>query len=334
MKPNPLEIPRFIVGMSRAGTNWLSKSLNEHSDVAVFGETLFWGRGFVQPKHGRGYTSKEVMALQEKFRMPGFFRATIGEGPGCLKHVTEQNLPRIIDDAFSTVSSPISPGELFLHIAKAIATAEGKLFSVEKTPHHVLWIDRILEELPNARFVVMIRDPYEFMLSYKHQGDRKPPAVKRMFKKMYHPLGAALVWRGYMRASNAAVRHYAEQVLLVNMGEIRRNPQDVSERVQRFFLLEPVVRAEQIPPDNSSFPNGSKSELRNDDVFWMNIIGKKEMNRFRFKRRPTPTFMSYRITMSIIRLPFWVLWTLNFRRKIVEMPLLKYLLRWLHPPNR
>ena len=263
--------------------------------------------------------------------MPGFFSATLCEGPGCLKHITKENIGTIIDDAFSRMPSSITPGELFMRIANSIAIAEGKVCSIEKTPHHVLWINRILQELPNARFVVMVRDPYEFMLSYKHQGDRKPSTVKKMFQKMYHPLGAALVWRSSMRASNAAVRDYAEHVLLINMESIRQNSQDVLERVQRFFLLEPVIHAEQVPPDNSSFPNGFKSELKNDDVFWMNIIGKKEMNRFHFKRRPATSFVSFRIMLSVFRLPFWVVWTLNHRRKIVKMPLLKYFLRWLHP---
>ena len=41
MKRDSLQVPRFIVGMGRAGTTWLSKCLNEHPDVAVFGEPFF-----------------------------------------------------------------------------------------------------------------------------------------------------------------------------------------------------------------------------------------------------------------------------------------------------
>ena len=112
MKRDSGQVPRFIVGMGRAGTTWLSKCLNEHPDVAVFGETLFWGRGFMQPQHGRYYTSKEVMVLQERIRMPGFFSATLCEGPGCLKHITKENIGTIIDDAFSRMPSSITPTRL------------------------------------------------------------------------------------------------------------------------------------------------------------------------------------------------------------------------------
>ena len=34
----------FIVGMSRSGTSWLAKSLNNHPQISAFGETSFFGR--------------------------------------------------------------------------------------------------------------------------------------------------------------------------------------------------------------------------------------------------------------------------------------------------
>jgi hypothetical protein len=36
-------IPRFIVGLPRAGTTWMCRSLNEHPDAVAFGDTMFWG---------------------------------------------------------------------------------------------------------------------------------------------------------------------------------------------------------------------------------------------------------------------------------------------------
>ena len=53
----------FVVGMSRAGTTWMTKCLNTHSACAAFGETLFWGRLFLTPDKGGNYTEAESQGL-------------------------------------------------------------------------------------------------------------------------------------------------------------------------------------------------------------------------------------------------------------------------------
>ncbi|MDA0296654.1 MAG: sulfotransferase [Planctomycetota bacterium] len=45
---------RLIVGMPRGGTTAMMRALNADDRVAAFGETLFWGRAWVEPLQDGG----------------------------------------------------------------------------------------------------------------------------------------------------------------------------------------------------------------------------------------------------------------------------------------
>lgn len=336
----------FIVGMSRAGTTWLSKCLNEHPDAAVFGESGFFGRGYVEPLSDGTYDEarlQQVIAwLKRSMWIHGLVPGGPGEGgdaAGCLKNLSVERVPALVDDAFRDLPRDrrVTPGELFLRLCDAVGRAEGKSRVIEKTPHHVNWVDRILNALsgnpgnPGARFVIMLRDPYGFMLSYKHQGDRKRDDVRRRFEQRYHPAGCAIVWRGYARAWQHATRCHPDQTLTIPFEDVRREPEAVLERVQRFFEL-PVVRglSERVPPDNTSFPAGKRPELRADDIHWMNRLAAREIVAFGEALRPAPREPG-RVLASYARLPLWGVRNAISMRRVISGSPWAYLRRWLGP---
>lgn len=325
-------IPRFIVGMSRAGTTWLSKCLNEHPEAAVFGETAFFGRGYVEPNSHGLYDSHHLQRVRGWLGDCRWIRQMTTPGPGALKHITLESLPRMMDAVFAEVQPPIAPADLFQRICRAVASAEGKSIVIEKTPHHVNWIDRILAAMPMARFVIMLRDPYSFMLSYKHQGDRKANEVRKRFAMRYHPFGCAIVWRGSMRAASAAVAGQPRHALLVRFEDIATHPWDELNRVLEFLQFKPAELAGRVPADNTSFPEGDRPALRGDDLFWMNLLARREIRQYgtRLQRSPREPL---RVIWSIIVLPFWAIRNLLDLRKIIAGPMWRYLWRWIAPAD-
>lgn len=168
--------PLFICGMSRGGTTWLGHCLNEHPAVAVWGESLFWGRNYIQPANGESYTHLEVKRVLSL--LSNGSEAFFGKHSGNLKYIDKDSWRGIKS---LNLECPCQPSELFAAVCCWIANKEDAEYVIEKTPHHVDWISRIKDACPNAKFVVMVRGAYGFMLSYKHQGDRKSPSVKRRF---------------------------------------------------------------------------------------------------------------------------------------------------------
>lgn len=333
MSSNHLEIQRFVVGMSRAGTTWMGKCLNEHPDAAVFGESLFWGRAYVEPEQDGAYSGEQVARIIEELKCTAI-AAFEGAGPGCLRRTTKEKLAEVLDQEFSHESGPITPGDLFLRIGRLIAECEGKRIAIEKTPHHVNWIKRILTELPESRFVVMVRDPYGFMLSYKHQGDRKEPELQRKLRRLYHPILCAVIWRGYMRAARMAIKTYRKQVMVVEFDRLQQNSNSILRLVQEFFLMEYVDLAQRIPPDNSSFPVGDRPSLGAEDIFWMNVINRTLIQEAGFCLRDLPPHGALRIIMSTIVLPLWGFRTLISARSLISGSVPKYIWQWLKVGER
>ncbi len=327
---SPAQPARFIVGMPRAATTWLCKCFNERPDTAAFGESMFFGRRYVEPQAGGGYSDQQVQMLLTRYSEGACLQSVRGDGPGALKRVSRDNLAQVLERAFTNLPDTPTPAQAYQCIADAIAHAEGKSVAVEKTPHHLNWLDRIFEAFPEARIVVLLREPYAFMLSYKHQGDRKATDHRKRLERLYHPMACALIWRASMRSALAAQAHHGEQILFVEHERIKSDANAVLDEVQRFFQFEPMDLASRVPPDNTSFPNQKRPELKPADVFWMNLICGRVMARAGYVRRRVP-FDPLGIAWSILRLPLWGIGCLLTLRRIVDGSLTTYIMRWFRP---
>lgn len=318
----------FIVGMSRAATTWLAKCLNEHSQTAVFGENGYWGKLYVEPAEGGRYSAAqvgEILAQQKDGRM---VLSVVGEGPGTLRTVTTENIGEFLEGEYDRLAPPVTPGELYSASLAAVARAESKPLAVDKTPQNVYWISRILKEMPHARFLSMLREPYGFMLSYKFQGKRSGGDLWKAFRRLYHPIACAFVWRAYVRASLSAQAQHADRVLLVRFSEVREQRDDVLRRVQEHFALDAEDLAGRVPPDNTSFPSGQRPELSAGEVFWMNRVGGRVMRKARFERRASG-FHPIQALIPLLTLPIWVIRNAGPFRREMNISVIRYVVRLL-----
>jgi hypothetical protein len=312
----------FIVGMSRAGTTWLAKCLGQHSDVSVFGETAFWGKRFVAPSNGAKLSRSEIERLVESLKSVRILHAaTSWYDPACPKLLDLLN-----DQRELLFRTPMDPGEFFRFILQRIALQANTKCVIEKTPHHINWANRILKYLPDARFIVHIREPYGFMRSYKHQGDRKSADVKRAFHRRYHPLACAVVWRGYIRSITELLSAYPDRTIAVRYEELQADGNKVLDEVQSFLQLRPMDL--NLPSENSSFPTGVKPELSPCDIFAMNLCARREIRRAGFRQLPSPGSWGEKAA-AIASLPWWAAANYASLNRVVQGSLFDYLLRWL-----
>lgn len=260
----------FICGMSRGGTTWLGMCLNEHQDAAVFGETLYWGRYYVEPNKNGTYGSEEMTKLASFQKASN--RAFYGSDNGCLKAVNKKTWSNMVETMKDLDSA--TPGDVFDHMCQFVSDFEGKKLVVEKTPHHLNHVPRIESYFPNSKFVIMVRDPYSFMLSYKNQGLQHSLERQKNMAKYYHPVGCALVWRGYACNALKESERLGERSLLVRFEELKSDSETVWDRVLEFLGLEGSPLPE-IKDKNSSFSKHKRPELGDVDIFWMNVIGGK-----------------------------------------------------------
>ncbi len=325
---NDLQGKLFLAGMSRSGTNWLMRVLNGHPQITAFGESTFWGRDFKETSEDGYYESDQIKrignAAAKRYWAPGDGK------PGTLASTQDGSLIQTIEHEFAAIPDDqrMTPFEVFQTLCQAVAKAERKIVAVEKTPHHVMWRDRIDTYCPDHRMVITIRDPYSFMLSYKHQGDRYTADIKRDFDRRYHPFGCAIVWRGYTRQIAESLQNRADRTLVIDFTDLQNNEDKVTRSIQEFFSLNYFPLAGKVPKSNSSFPTGNKPELQPEDIFWMNLMAKSEINRLGYGHRKAP-FAPLRIGFSFISLVGWGVRNVLDMKKRVHGSLYKYLLRWI-----
>ena len=180
-------------------------------------------------------------------------------------------------DAVEAMPDPSSPVEVFRVMGRAVAAACGRSVSVEKTPHHLMHLDRIFDRDPEARVVAMLRSPEAFLRSYKHQGDRKPEPARRNFHRLYHPMVAAMICRGSLRAAAHTVRAHADRVRISNIEAIRRDPATELAAIREHLRL-PSFKDAEIKQVNSSFEGegGASKErprsLRAVERTWLALL--------------------------------------------------------------
>ena len=246
---------RFVMGTPRSGTTALIRALNSDPFVMAFGETGFWGNNWVEPDEGL-YQRAHLNRIIEKLKNP--------ESPlefDCSKSFSqsENDLRRAVIEEIQRVQSEISPGDLFLSLCQRLCEIHDKNIWIEKTPHHVLYLDRINNYLPGAKFCILKRDYVSFLKSYKNQGARKSDSTRRRFERNYHPAPTALIYKKYIDAIAKFEARDGSQGIVLKLQSDGFSNGALAE-VQRFFDL--PVRGTTVHRVNSSFEAGDAVNKR------------------------------------------------------------------------
>ena len=329
----------FIVGTSRGGTTFMNKVLNLHPEVASFGESAFFGRLWAEPAGGGGRYAPEQAAEQLDFFARSRWGPDRGEA-GTIAPWIGRRDPRWVQLLTRLAAERGLPGAggtprgLFDLLCRAMCEANGKRLAVEKTPHHLGATDRIERFYPEARYVLMVRDPLAFARSYKNQGRQFSAEAAERGRRAYHPVAVALLWRGYARQAIGLMRRCPDRVLRVTLDDLRRDEAGTLDRVQRHLGLDPVPLAGRVAPDNSSTGEavgGIESlDLTAGERFWLARLAGREAAELGFDL-PTTGGGAAGAIGHAVTLPAWGLRNLARYRRGVRGSVFKHAMRYLRP---
>lgn len=198
---------------------------------------------------------------------------------------------------------------------------------VEKTPHHVHWVDRIRDALPGTRFLACIRGPYDLLLSYKHQGDGKPGSVRRTFEAMYQPIVTSLEARQYVEAANRLARDPESPSEILRLEQVKEDAARVLRHVQGFLGV-PVRGGRDVGQENTSFPTGDRPGLASREIFWMNRIAGQALEEAGYRRR-SPSRPRLVWLVPLLTLPPSAVRILRTAADATERSIYSYLAGWL-----
>lgn len=292
---------RLIVGMSRAGTKAVMRSLNLMDDVAAYGESCFWGSFWVQPNADGWYHRAQLDRIKKIYCSSILVPFDYDEGGLCAP--LEEAQAQIATD-IDSLQTPVSPGKAFSVLGEAIAKTVGKDVWVEKTPHHLMYLDRILEHSPNARIIVMLRNPASFLLSYKHQGDNKPEKIRKRFHSTYHPAVVAFICRGYLRSALRAQEKWPENVKIVSLEKLIAEDSVTIFDIANHLELDSNSKLRHLN-DNSSFESATaRPALKGSELVWLRLFTKRYARELDL-HEPIAGSGLFGFIGSVLSLPLW-----------------------------
>lgn len=206
----------FLVGRGRSGTELLRKILNSHSSISIAPESLF------------------LVALRRAFahatwsekRVERFARAIFRDDRMRLWNVDRDALERRWRATPATTTYAARCAEVYEAHADAEGKRNGRLLG-DKNPTFSLWVPELMDLYPDARFVHMVRDYRDNVLSHQQvQFDLNSVAA----------LGYR--WKYYNEAILAAAKRSPERFHLVRFKALLRSPRPILEGLCRFLGVE------------------------------------------------------------------------------------------------
>jgi hypothetical protein len=217
----------FIVGRGRSGSTLLVQFLDAHPSLAMAPEALFavslyrrYGRATWDDKTVRRF-SRDLWH-EDRLRRWGLNR-----------DVLERDLQARPRNGYA---------DMCARVYAAAAASRGKAEALrlgDKNPHHALFVPVLMEIFPHARFIHLVRDYRDTILSYQSMPFDASAAST-----------LAMRWRLYNEAVLAAAVHAPDRFLRVRFEDLVAEPATCLRGICHFLGVEwtPVMMADRQTP--------------------------------------------------------------------------------------
>lgn len=268
--------PLFIVGNSRSGTTLLMRAFNGHSEVHAVNEPHFWERLYLPEEKGVALNKDEQLVLMNRlicsqrqtFQKEENIAQYTGESEGVLNRLDHQEVDKL--DVY----------EAFL---KYETQRVQKRIALEKTPRNVFYIKELLERFPNARVIVITRDPRAILLSQKNKwkrgqlGSEGFPLKEQMRLRLnYHPVVMSKLWLAGVKAADVE----DSRIHRIRFEDFVREPQNMLEKLCGDLGIAFEAGMLNVPQASSSMEKdleGATGFRKKDSQSWKKHLNATEM---------------------------------------------------------
>jgi omega-hydroxy-beta-dihydromenaquinone-9 sulfotransferase len=190
----------FVVGNSRSGTTMMGRILGREDQVFTFGELHFFGQ-LIDPDE-----ASTPVSIENAIRLTASLFDI--QRNGLLK---KRNVEPYYNEASQLVneSQPKTGFDVYFNFLHYETRKHNKTIPCDQTPGNLYAAQQILNHYANARFVHMIRDPRDILLSQKLWPQRRKLGGTFVSRKVafrmwcnYHPITMSKLWNGIMRTAD------------------------------------------------------------------------------------------------------------------------------------
>ncbi len=257
--------PVFVLGCPRSGTTLLYHMLLSAGDFAVYrAESNVFN--LLVPRFRGMRSATDRRELMEVWLRSNLFRAS-GLDAGEIS-------ARVLDECRSG-------GDFLRIVMEEIANKQGVRRWADCTPDHLLYMEEIKRQIPNALFIHIIRDGRDVALSYVQQNWSHPLP----WDQEEHLAVAGLYWEWIVRKGREQGRRLGEDYREVRFENLIANPQQVLSELGSFIDhdldYERIQRAGigSVSQPNSSFADETQGKFNPLDR-WKNRMSAEHVAGF------------------------------------------------------
>jgi hypothetical protein len=210
-----LRAPIFVVGCPRSGTTLLYHMLLSSGNFAVYrSESNVFN--LLGPKFGGMRTVADRTRLMDSWLNSLLFRASGLDGPAIRAKVIDQCR---------------NEGDFLRIVMHEIVESQGAGRWADCTPEHLLYMRKIKRQIPDARFIHIIRDGRDVALSYLRQGWSYPLP----WDKTEQLAVAALYWNWIVGKGRRDGGHLGADYEEVRFEDLVMHPAETLLRIGAFI---------------------------------------------------------------------------------------------------
>lgn len=270
-RDNSLDIIIFIVGNSRSGTTLMGKILGKHPLIYSFEELHFFERLY-DPSSEKKFNKVEAIRLLAEL----LCAARKGMWADFRKNKYYKDAVTLYKELNFEQKMIVSPIEIYVSFLYYETIKNKKSIPCEQTPRNLYYIKEILENIPNAKIIYMIRDPRAVLLSQKNKwkmkflGHRNMPlreAIRSWIN--YHPYTMSKLWNSASKAIKPFLSH--PNVLVVKFEELINDPYKTIKKTCNFLEVEFYDKMLDVHLTGSSVYKKGKKGFRKEVInAWKN----------------------------------------------------------------
>ena len=282
--------PVFIVGKHRSGTTWLANILCNHPSIAGIQHDMHFGI------HESAYFSHIYNRYGDISRKPNFVEFVETQCAGDYFRLAGA------DKSFVYSLYPSSYPDIFRAIMDNFANKLNKPFWIEKTPRHTLYISQLMDFYPDAKFVGIVRNVFDTVLSSLYMNKKEISKYKRK-KFLFSTASIVRDWVAYNRFMEY-ISKKTNRILVVNYEDIISDPCNMIKIVCDFIgvVFYPEIINVKQKPNTSFIGNSKRAKFSKNQILFIAIM------RTLFSSLPLPVLYKYVKRISIkssVDLPSW-----------------------------
>lgn len=227
-----------MVGSPRSGTTLIAEVLDAHPAVAIGPETHYYN------VFAHDCDREDCLGHPDKRRE--FLQMVLSSAAAQQMALPDDLEERVLD---AIDENAPSHRDVLGTILSGYARARGAERWGEKTPRHLEWVPRIVEDFPNARVLCIVRDPRDVALSRE-----KTPWESSIWR-------SAKDWMRHARMADENADRFPDSFTEVRYEDLLADPEAVVERLCEFVDL-------SFDPSMLSFHEGSSRTFEMEAEPW------------------------------------------------------------------